>query len=191
MSIHVSKGCPRLTFTDDILKCIFLKAGCISFIHTFYPWAFQANGVLLPASVLPSVRLVRTITHHRFELESPNLPHGILSVGIGNGGHWPWPSRSFWPFWLRILGNFACLHDNLYWIWARITKFPWNVYLGILSAVIENGGHWRWPSRSFRHKKRHSTSLLYTDLGRPRGVTRPKRVLVKTCDGLGHFLWNK
>ena len=43
--------------------------------------AFQAKGVLsLPAPVRPSVRpsvrkfyLVRTITHHRFELESPNL----------------------------------------------------------------------------------------------------------------------
>ena len=32
-----------------------------------------------------------------------------------------------------------------------------------------------WP---FRHKKRHSTSLLYLDLCRPRGVTRPKRALV-------------
>ena len=30
---------------------------------------------------------------------------GILSVGIENGGHWYWPSMSFWPFWLRTLGN--------------------------------------------------------------------------------------
>ena len=36
---------------------------------------------------------------------------GILSVGIENGGHWPWPSGSFWTFWLRILRNFTCLHD--------------------------------------------------------------------------------
>ena len=52
---------------------------------TFYPLALQAEGVLsLPASVRLSVRpsvrpsvrefwLVRTITRHRFELESPNL----------------------------------------------------------------------------------------------------------------------
>ena len=49
---------------------------------------------------------------------------GILSAGIENGGHWPWPSKSFWPFWLRILGNLAC---------------------------IENGGQWPWPSRSLGH----------------------------------------
>ena len=30
----------------------------------------------------------------------------------------------------------------------------------------------------FRLTKRHSTSLLYTDLGRPRDATRPKRALV-------------
>ena len=48
---------------------------------SFYPLAFQAKGVLsLPASVRPSVRpsvrklyLVRTITLHKFQLESPNL----------------------------------------------------------------------------------------------------------------------
>ena len=25
----------------------------------------------------------------------------------------PWPSRLFWPFWLRIFGNSACQSDNL------------------------------------------------------------------------------
>ena len=34
-----------------------------------------------------------------------------------------------------------------------------------------------WP---FRLTKRHSTLLLNTDLGRPRGATRPKHVLVST-----------
>ena len=58
---------------------------------------------------------------------------GILSAGIENEGHWPWPSRSFWPFCLKILGNSACLCDNYSQIWARITKFA----------------PWPWPSRSF------------------------------------------
>ena len=66
---------------------------------------------------------------------------GILSAGFENGGHWLCPSRSFWPFWLGILGNLACLHDNLWWIWARITKFAPIMHLGIFSAGIENGGH--------------------------------------------------
>ena len=43
----------------------------------FYPLAFQDEGLLsLPVSVRLSTRplfLVRTITHHKFELESPNL----------------------------------------------------------------------------------------------------------------------
>ena len=62
------------------------------------------------------IRLVRAITRHRFGLELPNLHWTcileILSVGIEIGGHGPWPSRSFWPFWLRILGNSACPCDN-------------------------------------------------------------------------------
>ena len=78
---------------------------------------------------------------------APNMHPGMLSAGIENGGHWPWPSRSFWPFWLRFLGNLACLRDNLYLIWARITKFAPNMHLGIFSAGNENGGHWPWPSR--------------------------------------------
>ena len=74
---------------------------------------------------------------------------GTLSAGIENGSHWPWPSSSFWPFWLRILGNSACLRDNSSHIWARITKFAPNMHPGILSASIEHQGHWPWPSRSF------------------------------------------
>ena len=82
---------------------------------------------------------------------APNMHPGILLVGIENGGHWPWPSRSFWPFWLRILGISACLPNNFYWIWARITKCAPNMHLGILAARIENGRHWPWPSRPFGH----------------------------------------
>ena len=36
------------------------------------------------------------------------LAKTLLLAGIETGGHWPWPSRSFWPFWLRILANLAC-----------------------------------------------------------------------------------
>ena len=82
---------------------------------------------------------------------APNMNHGILTIGIENEDHWPWPSRSFWPFWLRILGNLACLINNSSQIWAIITKFVPNMHPGILSAGIENGGHWPWHSRSFCH----------------------------------------
>ena len=72
----------------------------------------------------------------------------IFSAGFENGGHWSWPSRSFWPFWLRILGNSACPSDNWSPIWARITKFAPNMHPGIRLVGIGNGGHWPWPSRT-------------------------------------------
>ena len=109
---------------------------------------------------------------------APNMNPKILSAVVENGGHWPWPSRSFWPFSLRILGISACPHHKLLRIWATITKFAWNIHLGILMLRMKNRGHWPWPSRSFGHfssefQERHSTLLLYTDLGRPRTVTCP------------------
>ena len=71
-------------------------------LFLFLPQTIQAEGVLLlPASVRPSVRLsvhklflIRTITCHRFGLESTNLHPGIHPAGIEDGGHWPWLSRS-------------------------------------------------------------------------------------------------
>ena len=91
----------------------------------------------------------------------------ILLVGNENGGHWPWPSRLFWPFWHRIIGNLACLCDNLWWIWARITKLAPNMHLRIPQLVgTENGSRWPWLSRSFGHFdsrngiQRHSCTLI-------------------------------
>ena len=80
----------------------------------------------------------------------------ILWAGIGQRGHWPWFSRSFWPIWHRIL---ACPRDNFF------------LDLTLTFKAI-------WP---FRLTKRHSTSLLYTALGRQRCATRPKRALVRLC----------
>ena len=107
-------------FWVDIVRNTF-----IDFVD-FYSLIFQAKGVLwLPVSVLrPSVRpsvwklyLVRTITRHRFRLESQifyqKMHSVILALVYKKRGHWPGPSRSFWPFWLRILRNLACLHNNL------------------------------------------------------------------------------
>ena len=47
---------------------------------------------------LTKIWLVQTVTCSGFELESPNLHLRILSTGIENGDHWPWPSRSFGYF---------------------------------------------------------------------------------------------
>ena len=77
---------------------------------------------------------------------APNMHPGLLSTGFENGGHWLWSSRSFLPFWLRILGNLACPQ-----IWARTKQFAPNMHLWILSGSIENGGHRPWLSRTFGH----------------------------------------
>ena len=82
---------------------------------------------------------------------APNMHNGILFSGIENSGLWSWPSRSFWPFRQRILGNLACSHNNLKLIWARITKFAPNMHLELLLTGIEYRGYWPWPSRSFGH----------------------------------------
>ena len=85
----------------------------------------------------------------RFNKFAPNIHPGMLLAGIENGGHWSWPSRSFWPFWLRIAGNWACPRDKTSQIWDRITKLAVNMHPRILSIGIENEGHRPWPSRSF------------------------------------------
>ena len=38
---------------------------------------------------------------------APNINTGVLLAGVENSDHWPWPSSSFWPLWLRILGSLA------------------------------------------------------------------------------------
>ena len=135
---------------------------CIEFL-VFTPWPFRLKGYCrcLGLSVRPSVRLsVRPWTFPCPQDNSshiwtgitkftPNLHPGILSAGIENWGNWPWPFRSFWPFWLRILGNSACPCNNSSQIWAGITKFAPNMHLGMLLSGIENGGHGPWSSRSF------------------------------------------
>ena len=87
----------------------------------------------------------------------------ILSSVIENGGHWPWHSRSFWLFWLRILGTLICLHNN-HQIWTKYV--PWE-YLG-----------WNWKWGHWPDLQCHlAISLLHTDLSRPRGVARPNVIL--------------
>ena len=108
-------------------------------------------------------------TRHKFELESdlhqnmhknierhtaqtivswPNHKHRrIFSPSIGKGGHWPWPSRSFWPFWPRMF------------VIRLEYGFEPNMHFGILSDGIENGGHWPGPSRSFGHLEFQETTF--------------------------------
>ena len=138
------------TILADNFKCI------------YYPWPFRPKGycrflrLSVCPSVCPSIRKLYLCSHDNssqvwagINKFGPNMHPGILPVGIENGGHWPWPSRSFWPFWLGILGNSVRPHDNSSQIWPRITKFAPSMHPGILSAGIENGCHWPWSSMSF------------------------------------------
>ena len=55
--------------------------------------------VCLSVCVSVNPELVRTITHYTFKLEPPNLDKRckttwLMSLLLGLGGDWPWPSRS-------------------------------------------------------------------------------------------------
>ena len=82
----------------------------------------------------------------------PNHKHRrIFSPSIEKGSHWPWPSRSFWPFWPRIFGiRLVCAITRNGFL-AKSTTIETHMHFGILSAGIENGGHCPGPSRSFGH----------------------------------------
>ena len=124
---------------------------------------------------------------------------GILSAGIENRGHWPWPSRLFWPFLLRILGNSACPRHNSSQIWARITKFALNTHPGILSAGIENWGHWMWHSRSFWPFRlrilgnsacpRHNSSQIWARITKF-ALNTHHGILSAGIENWGHWMWN-
>ena len=95
---------------------------------------------------------------------------GIPSAGIGNGGHCPWPSRSFLLFKLKILSSYQI--STKYASWGYLS---WYIKWGSLTETFKV----IWP---FWIKKWHSMSLSYTDQGRPRGVTHPNVLLFLYCN---------
>ena len=82
--------------------------------------------------------------------------HGILSAGIEYKDHWTWPSRLFWPFWHRILGNVACLHDNSSQIWTGFAKLA--PHYGNQTRGYLIGGRPLWPAAVPRLAARSSQS---------------------------------
>ena len=115
---------------------------------------------------------------------------GILSTGIENGGHWPWPWRSFRPFSYR---NSAC-HDNFNGFELKLPNLHQMCILGFPQLVLKMSvidldlqGHLAISTQNFR--KQNSTSLLYMDLGRPRGVTRPNMLLCFIYSFIHSFIY--
>ena len=89
----------------------------------------------------------------------PWVPRWIHGSHLATGR----PYFSNTAFWLGILGNLACPLDNLYGFDLESPNLQQMImHFGILSDS----------------EKWHSTSLLYTVLGPPRGVTCSKHALV-------------
>ena len=94
--------------------------------------------------------LVRAITRHRFGLESPNL-HQTCILGYSQlvlkmevidldlQGHFGHFDLEFLGIWL--VSMISCNGFEL-----ESPKYASTMYRGILSAGIEMGGHWPWPS---------------------------------------------
>ena len=86
---------------------------CSASIGFSTPCPFRTKRYCCCLCVCPSVNFTFSQIWAGFTKFAPNMQPGILSTGIENGGHWPWSSMSFWPFWLRIAGNLACHRNNL------------------------------------------------------------------------------
>ena len=126
-------------------------------LQFFYPLAFQAQWGIIVACVYPSVHPIIRLSVRVWTLPcqhdnsshicaritqfAPNMHPGILLASVENRGHWPYPSRSFWPFCPRILGNLTCPDNNSSQIWATITKFALYIHPGIFLSGVENRGH--------------------------------------------------
>ena len=154
-------------------------------------------------SVCPSVRkryLVRMITRHKVELESPNLHQTCIieySQLVLKMGSLTLTFKVILAILTQNSKKFACPCDNSSQIWAEITKFAPNMQLWILSAGIENGGHWPWPSMSFwlfslripRNGVQHRSCIL---IEASQGVLHVPNVLLVTTscgayDDMLHF----
>ena len=114
-------------------------------VPSFLPEAsFGLRVLSLPASVCLCVRvsvcvcvnhgLVRTITHHSFKLESPNLEQRCKRPRLRSLLFFFWKSN-FTPFW-------ACPPHNSSAVQARITKFGPKMHLSIVKIPINLGQDW-------------------------------------------------
>ena len=140
----------------QLCSCILIRAGQevlqvlnVLLLVFFHPLAFQTEGLLLlPVPICLSVRklyLVRTITCHRLEFESPNLHQTcimryfqlVLKIGLLTLNR-----KGILALLTQNVGNLACPSGNSSQIWAWITQFAPNMHPGILLAGIENGVHW-------------------------------------------------
>ena len=130
-------------------------------------------------------RFVRAIARHKFGLESTNLQQTcilgysclVLKIGVID-----LYLQSHFGISTQSCGNVVCSRNNLKWFELEsshlhqicVLRFPWQVYhTGIINRDLQ--GHLAILNQV--SMKWRSTSLLYTDQGRPRGITRPNVLL--------------
>ena len=92
--------------------------------------------------------LVRAITHHSFNLESPNLEYRCKRPRLRLWGDRPWPPRSNLTWKLNFTSFWACPHNNFSPVQARITKFGPEMHLSTIKIPYVFGVDQLWPSRS-------------------------------------------
>ena len=113
--------------------------------------------------------LVCTITHQPFNLGSSNLhqrcktPWLGFKIPIYLRDDLPWPSRSNLTWKLNFTSFWACPHDNLLPISARITKFGPQMHLSMVKILIALGDDRPWPSRSNLTFKSNFTCRIFTN----------------------------
>ena len=140
--------------------------------QVFLPEAFLAYGYCHRLCLCVCVYLcvcqlllVRAITHHKFQLESPDLDEKmqniLLKVPIVLGADWAWPSMS--NFILRL-----CLFASLLRLWN-------------ICETCKSGVCWTIPHRTWR--RTHSDSFICTPTGSYHGPWNS--LVTNLCETIG------
>ena len=130
-----------------------LKNGCHYFFTRDQFWPSSIVVACVCVSVCPCINhgLVRAITHHSFKLASPNLEYMLKRPWLRTYGFWGSSTLTFkvkFNLKLNFTSFWACPHDSLAPILARITKFEPEMHFSTVQIPIVLGVDRPWPSRS-------------------------------------------
>ena len=122
----------------------------------FLPEAsFGLRVLSLPASVCPCVYQSLACPHDnsssrqaRITKFSVQVQKTLVKVPIVLGGDGPWPSRSNLTWKSYFTSFWACPHDNLSSVQARVTKFGPKMHLSMVNVPIDLGVDRLWSSVS-------------------------------------------
>ena len=128
-------------------------------LTSFYPRPVLAFGycrcLCLSVCVRPCVnhKLIRTITHHPFQLGSPNLDQRCKRPSLRSllffWDDWSWPSRSYLTSKSKFTLFWACPCHNSQPIEVTISKFGTKMHLSTVQIPTNFGLDWDWSSIQF------------------------------------------